>query len=70
MVVNHLRTIHYHLGLVCTLCMDFFSTSTDAMRWHVYVCKSIAAEDNDHEEEESKNDDDGSEEDDYLLEEA
>ena len=46
-VVNHLRTTHYHLGLVCALCVDF-STSADAMRQHTHVCKSIAsAEDND-----------------------
>ena len=55
----------YHLGLVCALCMDFFLTSADAMRWHMHICKSIAAEDNDcEEEEESKNDNDGDEDDD------
>ena len=52
MVVNHLQTMHYHLGLVCTLCIDFFTTSTDAMRWHTHICKSIAAEDNDCKEKE------------------
>ena len=56
-VVNHLRNMHYHLGLVCTLCMDFFTASMDTMRWHVHICRSMAAEDRDHkEEEESKND--------------
>ena len=69
--MNHLRTMHYHLGLVCALCVDFFSTSTDAMRWHAHICKSITtAEDNDCKEEESENDDDGNEVGDYLLEEA
>ena len=53
------------------LCVDFFSTSTHAIRCHTQICKSIAAaKDNDHEEKESKNDDDGHEDDDYLLEEA
>ena len=62
--------MHYHLGMVCALCMDFFWTSKDAMRLHMHVCKSIATKDNDHEEEESKNDDNGDEDNDYLLEEA
>ena len=58
-VINHLRTVHYHLGLVCALCMDFFATSVDTMRWHMHVCKSMATEDKDcEEEEESENDDD------------
>ena len=63
--------MHYHLGLVYALCMDFFSTSVDAMRWHTHVFKSItAAEDNDQEDQESENDNDSDEEDDYLFEEA
>ena len=37
MVVNHLRPMHYHLGLVCALYMDFFLTSADAMSWHTHV---------------------------------
>ena len=70
-VVNHLRTMHYQLGMVCALWVDFFSTSPDTMRQHTHICKSIAAaEDNDQEEEESKNDDDGNEDDDYLHEEV
>ena len=47
MVVNHLRTMDYHLGLVCTLSMDFFTTSMDTMRWHVHICRSMATEDMD-----------------------
>ena len=69
-VVNHLRTVHYHLSLVCALCLDFFSTSVDAMKQHIHVCKSIATKNNDHEEEESENDNNSDEDDDYLLEEA
>ena len=68
-VVNHLRTVHYHLGLVCALCMDFFTTST--MRWLIHTCKSMATKDKDcKEEEESENDDDGDEDNSYLLEEV
>ena len=69
-VMNHMRTVHYHLGLVCALCMAFFLTSTDTMLWHVHICKSIATKDNDHKEEESRNDDNSDEDDDYLFEEA
>ena len=55
------------MGLVCALYVDF-STSTDAMRWHSHVCKSIAAtEDNDWEEEEHTNDNDGNGDDKFLL---
>ena len=63
-VMNHLTTMHYHLGLVRALCLGFFLTCTNAMRQHAHVCKSIAAKDNDCKEEEFKNDDD------YLLEQA
>ena len=50
---------------------EFFATSADTMRWHVHICKAMAAEDKDcKEEEESKNDDDGDEDDAYLLEEV
>ena len=64
-IMNHLRAIHYHMCLVCTLCMEFFTTSADTLRWHVHACKFMATDDKDQEEEEeSKNEDDG-----YLLEE-
>ena len=39
-VMNHLRTVHYHYGLVCTVCVDFFSASADAMRWHMHMSVS------------------------------
>ena len=70
MVVNHLQTIYYHLGLVCALYVEFFTTSADTMRWHTCVCKSIATKDNDHKDKESENIDDSNEDDNYLLEEA
>ena len=69
--MNHLRTTHYHLGLVCALCVDFFSTSTNAMQQDAYMCKSIiTAKDNDREEEEYENDNDSDEDEYYLLKEA
>ena len=46
-IINHLWTVQYHLGLVCTLCMDFFATSADTMREHVPSCKAIATKDRD-----------------------
>ena len=33
-IVNHLCIVHYHLDLVCTLCMAFFAMSVDTMRKH------------------------------------
>ena len=70
MVVNHLMTMHYHLGLVCILCMDIFATSTDTMRQHMCICKSMAAKDRDQEEEEESDiDNNGDEDNSYLLEE-
>ena len=63
--------MHYHLGLVCALCVDFSSTSADTMQQHAQVCKSITtAKDNDWKEEEYENDDDDDEGDEYLLKEA
>ena len=70
-VMNHLRTMHYHLGLVCALSMDFFSTSVDTMMQHAHMCKSTATtEGNDQKEEEYKNDYNGNKDDEYLLKQA
>ena len=38
-VVNHLCTVHYHLGLVCTLFLAYFSTSAGTMRKHGTCCR-------------------------------
>ena len=63
--------MYYHLGLVCALCMDFFPTNTDSLRWHAHMCKSLtSAKDNDQEEEEYENDDNGNEDYEYLLKEV
>ena len=43
---NHLQTMHYHLGLICTCCLNYFTVSADAMHWHTQLCKSMAAGDN------------------------
>ena len=51
MVVNHLQTMHYHLGLICTCCLNYFTMSADAMWWHAQLCKSTVASDNNIREE-------------------
>ena len=28
-VVNHLQSTHYHLGLICSCCLDYFTTSAE-----------------------------------------
>ena len=70
MVINHLQTVHYCLGLVCASCLHFFATSIGTMRWHAHACMSMATEDKDWEEgEESEDGKDSDEDDGYLLEE-
>ena len=34
LVVNDLWTSHYHLGLICNHCMEYFTVSTNTMHWH------------------------------------
>ena len=72
-VVNHLWTKHYHLGLICAHCLDYFTTSADAMHQHTQLCKSTAASNDDDNREESPPDyeeDDNSNEDfEFVFEE-
>ena len=42
-VVNHLWTMHYHLGLVCTYCLSYFTTNAEAICCHAYGCKPTTA---------------------------
>ena len=56
MVVNHLRTSHYYLGLICGWCLEYFTTGSDTMCCHAQRCLSSCAcgdddNDDDHEEE-------------------
>ena len=69
MVANHLHTIHYHLGLICALCRDFFVMSVDTIRWHASSCEALTTRDIDWEEEEESEGNYGDENDGYLLEE-
>ena len=54
-LVNHLQTSHYHLGLICSHCVEYFTMNTDAMHWHSQLCKLAPASisNNDDWEEES-----------------
>ena len=42
-VVNHLQTSHYHLGLICGQCLEYFTTSADTMCHHSQLCKPAPA---------------------------
>ena len=66
-VVNHLWMSHYHLGLVYSQCLKYFTTSTDTMCCHSYLCKlaSAGVDDDDDQEEESNSDDNGK--DDFMF---
>ena len=44
-IVNHLCTVHYCLGLVCAICLAFFTTSADTMKKHGPHCKDMATRD-------------------------
>ena len=38
-MVNHLHTGHYHLGLVCKRCLQYFTISSNMMQCHVQGCQ-------------------------------
>ena len=40
-IVNQLCTSHYHLGLVCSHCVEYFTTSADAMCQHSQLFKPV-----------------------------
>ena len=61
-VVNHLRTSHYHLGLICGQCLKYFTTNSNTMWHHSQGCPSACthnddSNDDDHEEESDGGDD-------------
>ena len=53
-MVNNLQTMHYHLGLICAHCLDYFTINAEAMHCHAHVCKptTVGASDNDDDREE------------------
>ena len=68
-VVNHLRTSHYHLGLICGWCLKYFMTSSNTMWCHSQGCLSAhihgGGNNNDHEEE--SDDGNGKDDNDFTL---
>ena len=69
MVVNHLQMSHYHLGLICSQCLEYFTTSTDTVPSLAAVQASMARidDDNDDQEEESDINDNGKYDDDLAF---
>ena len=70
-VVNHLWTTHYHLGLICAHCLDYFTSSADAMLQHTQVCKPMAAgnDNDDREEKDYEDNDNGNEYEEFMFKE-
>ena len=58
-VINHLQTMHYRLGLVCSGCLHYFTTTSEAMWHHGEVCRQ-PTESATKEEDEGPDDDDAS----------
>ena len=56
MVVNHLWTMHYHLGLVCAHCLDYFTTNAEAMHHHDHVLKATTADTSDDDDDREEDD--------------
>ena len=68
-MVNHLQTTHYNLGLICAHCLNYFTTSADAMHWHTHLCKPRAAsnDDDDRVEEDYEDDDNSNKDDEFMF---
>ena len=70
-VVNHLRTSHYHLGLICTWCLDYFTTSADTINHYSQLCKQALAgiKEDDEEDQEGESDIDhkGEDDNDFMF---
>ena len=63
--------MHYHLGLMCTHCVDYLMTSTDAMCLHTHICKFTTGGNNDdnREDKDSDDDDNGDDDNEFMFEE-
>ena len=70
-VVNHLRTSHYHLGLICDQCLEYLMMSAYTMHCHLQLCKpalaSVEEDDNEDQEGESDIDDNGEDNDEFVF---
>ena len=68
MVVIHLQIMHYHQGLICGQCLEYFITSADVMHHHLQPCMPALDDDDDKEQEEESNiDDNGEDNDDFPF---
>ena len=69
--LNHLQSIHYHLGLICVHCQDYFTSSAEAMHQHPHLHKTMTGSDDDEDSEERdyENNDNGNEDDKFMFEE-
>ena len=61
--------MHYHPGLICAHCVDYFTTSVDAIHQHTQLCKPMAVgnDDNDRREEDYEDDDNGNEDYEFVF---
>ena len=68
-VVNHLQMSHYHLGIICGQCLEYFTTSSGTMCHHLQLWKLALASvnDDDDQEEVSSIDDNGEDDDDFAF---
>ena len=69
-MVNHLQSTHYHLGLICAHCLDYFTTNADTMHHHIRVYKSMTAsgdDDDDRDKEDYEDNDNGDEDDEFMF---
>ena len=55
-VVNYLQTTHYRLGLVCSRCLCYSTTTSEAMQHHGQVCRQPIESDAKEEDEGPNND--------------
>ena len=52
MVVNHLHTSHYCIGLICKRCLLFFTTNSNVMQCHMQGCEPTCPNDDSSDDEE------------------
>ena len=70
MLVNHLGTMHYQLGLICAHCLSYFITNAEAMHCHGHGCKpTTAGTGNDDDYAKYEDDENGDEDDKFMLKE-
>ena len=70
MVVNHLQTMHYHLGLTCACCLSYFAINVEVICCHAHGCKPTTAGNCDDDNyEEYEDNDNGNKDNEFKFEE-